>query len=139
MNGDTINQLAGEIVRAGPDLARLQEILAVSFKKSDENPHWTFYTFELKDGPFAGGEFRLSREWGKALLGLMAREAPVIAESDLDPGRWGQVRHLSASPRIPPEGADAYVYNVAGVQVAFQFTHLSRRLRSVSVEWGAVT
>jgi len=136
MSDQTVNELVRQAVHAKPDTAQLQEALATTFKKSDENPYWTFYAFELKDGAFAGGEFRLIKEGGKALLSLMAREDAPVAENDLDPSPWGEVRNITASPRIQPEGADAYVYNVDGVQVSFQFTHTSRRLRSVALEWG---
>jgi hypothetical protein len=136
MNGETVNQVVNEIVGVGLHPGRLQEILATTFTKSDENPYWTFYTFGLKDSPFAGGEFRLSKEGGKALLSLMTGEGSPVNENDLDLSRWGQVRNINISPRIQPEGADAYVYGVDGAQVSFQFTHTSRRLRSVAVEWG---
>ena len=136
MSDQTINELVSQAIRAAPDVAQLQGLLATTFKKADENPYWTFYTFELKDGAFAGGEFRQSKEGGKALLSLMAREDAPVAESDLDLKPWGEVRNINASPRIQPEGADAYVYSVDGVQVSFQFTHTSRRLRSVALEWG---
>jgi hypothetical protein len=135
MSGQTVNPLVNEIVRAGLDPAQLQKLLATTFEKSDENPYWTFHTFELKDGPFAGGEFRQGKEGGQGLLSLMARETAPVTESDLDLSPWGEVRNISLSPRIPPEGADAYVYDVEGVKLSFQFTHASRRLRSVALEW----
>jgi hypothetical protein len=40
------------------------------------------------------------------------------------------------NPRIPPEGTDAYIYEVGGVRVTFQFTHNSRGLCVVAMEWG---
>ncbi len=138
MSGETVNQMVGQLARGTLDAARLQGLLATTFKQSNENPYWTYYEFELKNGPFARGEFRLSKEGGKALLSLMAREEPALTENDLDLSQWGEVSNIRVSPRIPPEGTDAYSYNVEGVKVSFQFTHTSRRLRSVALEWGAV-
>jgi hypothetical protein len=45
------------------------------------------------------------------------------------------VRSLVPNPRIPPEGADSEVYEKNGVQVSAQWTHTSRRLRSLVLEW----
>jgi hypothetical protein len=137
MSDNTVNQLVSDVVRAGLDPAGLQSLLSTTFVKSDENPHWTFYTFELKDGPFEGGEFRQNKAGGRALLSLTARAAAPVAERELDLRRWGPVRSINLNPRIKPEGADAYIYNVDGVKVSFQFTHLSRRLRGLALEWGA--
>ena len=136
MSGQTVNELVSQAVHTAPDIAQLQGLLATTFNRTDENPYWTFYVFELKEGPFAGGEFRQSKEGGKALLSLMARGDSPVMESDLDLSPWGEVRNINASPRIQPEGADAYVYEVEGVQTSFQFTHNSRRLRSIALEWG---
>ena len=136
MSGENINQIISQLAHGAPEPARLQGSLSTSFKQTDENPYWTFHTFELKDGSFAGGEFRQGKAGGRALLSLMAREDSPVTESGLDLKPWGEVRNITASPRIQPEGADAYVYNVDGVQVSFQFTHTSRRLRSVALEWG---
>jgi hypothetical protein len=137
MSGNRINQLVSEVVRAGLDPAGLQSLLSATFVKSDENPHWTFYTFELNEGPFAGGEFRQNKAGGRALLSLVAREASPVAERDLDLRRWGPVRSVDLNPRIKPEGADAYIYDIDAVKVSFQFTHTSRRLRGLALEWGA--
>ena len=136
MSSQTVNELVSQIVHAGLDSARLQELLAASFKKSAGNPYWTSHKFELKDGPFAGGEFRQSKAGDKALLSLRVRESLPVAVGELDLSPWGPLRNITLSPGIPPEGADAYVYSVAGVQVSFQFTHSSRRLLNVALEWG---
>ncbi len=134
MSGESINQLVNQVVRGGPGSGRLQELLATQFRQTNENPYWTFYEFELKNGPFEGGEFRQSRAEGRALLSLMAREEPALTENDLDLSQWGEVRNINISPGIQPEGADACVYIIEGVQVSFQFTHTSRRLRMARPE-----
>jgi hypothetical protein len=136
MNTATVNQLVREVLREGPNPERLQALLVTTFEIADENPAWTFYVFALSDGPFANGEFRHNKAGGRALLSLMARETSPVAERALDLKPWGPVQSINISPRIPPEGADAYVYRVGSVRVSFQFTHSSRRLRSVALEWG---
>lgn len=137
MSNETINPLVGQLTSSAPDVTQLQEVLATTFRPTDANPYWTFYEFELKDGAFARGEFRLGKEQaGQALLSLWAREdAPVVGDT-LNLRQWGEVTSFSANPRIPPEGADAYTYDVNNVKVSFQFMHTSRKLRSVSLEWG---
>lgn len=136
MNAELVSQIISRAVGSVPDPARLQEMLATTLRQTGENPYWTFYEFELKNGPLAGGEFRQSKEAGRALLSLRAREESELKESDLDLDRWGEVVNIDVNPRIQPEGADAYSYSVEGVQVSFQFTHTSRRLRSIALEWG---
>jgi hypothetical protein len=137
MSDSEINQIVGRLAGGGPESARLQELLSTTFKQTDENPYWIFHEFELNDSPLPGGEFRRSKEGDKGLLSLRAREEPAIKEADLDLNQLGEVVNIRANPRIPPEGADTYVYNVEGVQVSFQFAHTSRRLLSVTLEWGA--
>lgn len=137
MSNDTVNPLVSQLAGSAPDVAHLQEMLATTFKQTDANPYWVFYEFELKDEAFARGEFRLGKEGaGQALLSLWAREGSPVVEDALNLGQWGEVTGFNANPRIPPEGADAYSYNVNDVRVSFQFTHASRKLRSVALEWG---
>ncbi|MBM4424940.1 MAG: hypothetical protein FJ030_16405 [Chloroflexi bacterium] len=136
MSEQSVNEIVGRLAGITlPEMARFESALATTLKQTEENPKWVFYGFALKDGPFAAGELRLSKAGNKALLALSAREESPIVEDDLDLSQWGDVRDIDANPRIPPEGADAYVYGIQGVQVSFQFTHNSRRLRSVVLEW----
>ncbi len=138
MNEQTVNQVVEQLTgNKALETARFEALLATPLKKTNENPYWTFYEFELPSGPFAGGELRLGKTPGQALLSLMARETSPLKESDLDLTRWGEVRGIDVNPRIPPEGTDAYSYTVNGVKVSFQFTHHSRQLRSLALEWGS--
>ncbi len=137
MSEQAVNRIVGQLARIGAlEVARFEELLATVFKRTIENPYWTGYEFELPNGPFARGEFRLDKAGDKALLSLWPRDELALAESDLDLSQWGEVRGIDVNPRIPPEGTDAYIYDVLGVQVSFQLTHHSRRLRSVALEWG---
>jgi hypothetical protein len=136
MSDETINPLVSQLTSGTLDVARLQAALATTFRQTDENPYWTFYEFDLSDSSFARGEFRQGKEAGRALLSLWAREASPVLEEALNLNQWGEVTNIDINPRIPPEGTDAYSYNVNGVKVSFQFTHASRKLRSVALEWG---
>lgn len=137
MTAPTINEIVGRLARIGAlEVAGFEKLLATTFKQGESNPYWSFYEFELQGGPFARGEFRLSKEGNKALLSLWPRDELALSEKGIDLGSWGQVRNIDVNPRIPPEGTDAYIYEAQGVRVSFQFTHNSRRLRSVALEWG---
>ena len=138
MSNQAVDQFVQAIVSAGtPTLSGLEKLLGTTPKLKQENPHWKFYQFELLPGPFQGGELRLSTAGDRALLSLQPREQAPVAESDLDLKPWGPLRNLDINPQIPPEGTDAYIYDVQGARLSFQFTHVSRRLRAVSIEWGA--
>ena len=50
--------------------------------------------------------------------------------------QWGQAVNVDINPQIPPEGTDAYTYAVNGARLSFQLTHVTRRLRTVTIEWG---
>lgn len=54
---------------------------------------------------------------------------------DIEHDQWGQLEGMDINPRIPPEGTDAYIYDVRGVKLSFQFLHHSRTLRSIALEW----
>ncbi len=138
MNGQPVNQLVDKLVHGGvPPVVRLEEVLDTTLKPMEENnPQWHFYQFELKNGSFKGGEFRLSQDGTRALLTLTPREEHPLKEDDLDLRPWGEVRDIDINPRIPPEGTDAYIYDVGGVRLTFQFTHNSRGLRTIAMEWG---
>lgn len=138
MSSQQVDQFVKSILNAGlPTLAGAEKLLGVALKPGQDNPHWKFYTFELAGGPFKGGELRLSVSGDRALLSLLPREEQPLKESDLDLTPWGQAVHLDINPQIPPEGTDAYRYEVSGARLSFQFTHVTRRLRTVTLEWGA--
>ena len=128
-----------EIISLLTDITRLEagefaSRLGAPLEQTDENPYWVFYDFKPAE-PFATGELRLGKPADRALLVLSLPEDSELKRADLDLSPWGQPRGLDPNPRIPPEGADAYLYEVNGVQVSFQFTHTSRRLRLVALEW----
>jgi hypothetical protein len=137
MSSQPVDQILKTLLGGVPTPASLEKLLGTSLKATSENPHWKFYQFELPGGPFKGGEFRLSASGDRALLSLLPRDEPQLKEADLDLRPWGQPINIDMNPQIPPEGVDAYVYDAKGARLSFQFTHASRRLRSVTIEWGA--
>jgi hypothetical protein len=138
MSGDPVTQLVKKLAGAKlPEPASLATQLATTLNKTSENAYWTVYGFKLAEGPFGRGDLRLSQDGTKALLNLETRAAPSISERDLSLGQWGEVRGIVPNPRIPPEGADTYIYEVESVRVSLQFAHQSRLLNIVTLEWGA--
>jgi hypothetical protein len=138
MSGQPVDPIVKSLVGAGiPTVTSLEKLLGTSPKPTQENPYWKFYQFELPVGPFKSGELRLSTAGDRALLSLAPDDQDAPAEADLDLRQWGAARNIDINPQIPPEGTDAYIYDAQGVKLAFQFTHHSRRLRSVTLEWGA--
>ena len=138
MNSQLVNPLLQQLASGGiPTVAGLAQILGTPLKPAQENPHWKFYSFELPSGPFKGGELRLSTAGERALVSLMGRDEAALLEDDINFKPWGAVRHIDINPAIPPEGTDAYAYDLPGVRLSFQFMHVSRRLRSATLEWGA--
>ena len=137
MSAQDANQLVDQLVRVGElDVAHFAQQLGVTPRPTETNPHWQFYEFDLPGGPLAHGELRLARTGGKALLSLRPREPVTLTEENLELERWGPVHNLDINPAIPPEGTDAYIYLVNGVQVAFQLTHQTRRLRTIALQYG---
>ena len=137
MDGKTLNKLVEQLAKV-EDLTpkRFAEALSTQVEETDQNKHWTFYEFTLGSGPFERGELRLAKTGDAALLSLWPAENAALAEQDLDLDHWGELINIDINPRIPPEGTDALIYDVHGIQVSFQFLHNSRRLRSVALEWG---
>ncbi|HSB90798.1 MAG TPA: hypothetical protein VLD63_12320 [Anaerolineales bacterium] len=138
MTKQPINQLVEAL--AQPDsleVPRFEKALQAKFTQTQKNEYWTFYEFKLPGGPFEHGQFRLSSDGSKALLGLWPDPAKAPSEDELDLAPWGMVTNIDINPAIRPEGADAYIYNASGVRVSFQFHHVSRKLRSIAIEWGA--
>ena len=139
MSTQNVNQLLDQLVRLRVgelDVAHFAQQLGVTPQPTETNPHWQFYEFDLPGGPLAHGELRLARMGGKALLSLRPREPVTLTEENLGLERWGPVHKLDINPAIPPEGTDAYIYLVNGVQVAFQLTHQTRRLRTIALQYG---
>jgi len=137
MSGDDVTKLVDTLAQGGlPDAAPLATLLGTTFKAGGANPYWTIYNFTLNNSPFARGDFRLSKDGQKALLNLETGNDSTLVADDLDLTAWGPVVGISPNPRIPPEGADAYIYKVNQVKVSVQYTHQSRKLLAVSLEWG---
>jgi hypothetical protein len=119
----------------GPDTQQMSAVLGATFNQTNENPHWMFYKANLS-APFKSAELRMAKEGDKALLNIDFPEDTTITRSSLDLTPWGKLAGIDPNPRIPPEGADSYIYEVGKVRIAFQFTHSSERLLLVAVEWG---
>lgn len=120
---------------AALDLPTFERALGGRGRLASANPHWQFYDIDVEDGPFVKADLRLARAERRALLSLTPRGE--LGESDVASGEWGELRGLSPNPSIPPEGADTFTYEVRGVALSFQLTHTSRRVRTVTLEWGA--
>jgi hypothetical protein len=136
MSAESVSQMVERLAQAGPpDRERFAAVLGAPLKLADENPSWQFYTFELASGPFAFGELRLSTAGQAALLNLAPRDPPGLTERDVPTAAWGPLRDLVPNPRIPPEGADTEVFQHDGVQVSAQWTHTTRRLLALVLEW----
>lgn len=139
MSGQAVNELVTELVRTPPGKpGQLEAALAARFQLTEENERWSFYQIEFPEGPFVRGDYRVSRVGERALLSLTPRDPKSLRESELDLTPWGEVQNIDVNPRIPPEGTDTLVFEVEGVRIGFQFTHHSRRLRTLSVRWGPV-
>lgn len=134
MNAQAVNQWIKRLVAiTTPNLASFEQQLGATAQQTDENPHWTFYQFTLPS-PWAGGELRLQKAGGQALLVLTPQV--VLTDKDLELKQWGELKGIDPNPHIPPEGADTYWYEVNGVKLAFQFTHETYRLQEVALQWG---
>jgi len=133
----SLNQVVEALVQPGSlEVPRFEKALLAKFTQVKKNDYWTFYEFKQSNGPFDHGEFRLSNDGAKALLGLWPDAPNAPTEKDLDLTRWGPLSGIDVNPDIRPEGTDAYIFDVQGVRVSFQLMHGSRHLRSVALEWG---
>jgi hypothetical protein len=110
-------------------------LLGASLQSAEENPFWKRYTFELAEGPFAGGELRLNAAGNGALLILEPRDPPGLGQADVDRQALGPRLGMRPNPRIPPEGIETEYFQKGRVQVATQWTRTSRRLRSLVLKW----
>lgn len=134
MSAETVTQVVEQLTQRGTlEKGQVETALATTFWETDEGPNWKYYEFTLPQGPFVEGELRLNKEGTQTLLSLVPRE--MVVEADLNLKQWGELVNIDVNPRIPPEGTDAYTYAVKGLKVSFQFTHNSRQLRAVALEW----
>lgn len=131
-----IDQIISRLTEAGPlEANRFAELLGTTLRPGEDNPFWRFFRFDVADGPFGGGELRLSREGDRALLILEPRNPSSLGSADVDRTKLGTPAGMLPNPRIPPEGIDTEYFQRAGAQIAVQWTHTSRRLRSVVLKW----
>jgi hypothetical protein len=136
MAAQTVNDLVARLTQPGPlEAARFETLLGANLTAAPDNPAWSFYTFELPGGPFAGGELRLNKNKPAALLILTPREPNSLTQAQLDTAAWGPRVSFRPNPHIPPEGADTYTYQVDGVNVSAQWHSASRRLRHLVLVW----
>ena len=136
MSTESVNQMVDRLIQAAPlTTDRFAALLGAPLKPGEMNPFWNTYTFELLGGPFARGELRLNAAGNGALLILEPRDSPGLGEGDLDSAALGQSLGVRPNPHIPPEGVDTELFQKDGVQVAAQWMHTSRRLRSLVLTW----
>jgi hypothetical protein len=136
MSTDTINQLVERLTETGPlTLERFSAQLGVTFEAGESNPFWSTYTAELPGGLFARAELRLHTSNTGALLILEPRNAPGLAQADVDTASLGEPLGMRPNPRIPPEGIESHYYRRGDARVTLQWTSTSRRLRSLVLEW----
>jgi len=131
------NLIEGLLGTESLDLGAFEAAIGTALKKTDENPSWAFYEFDFTDQPFARGELRLAKAKPAALLSLWPDDSELIARDKLDLDRWGEVINIDVNPRIEPEGTVAYVYEVEGARLSFQFNYASETLRSVAIAWSS--
>lgn len=136
MTTKTINQIIERLSECRPlSPERFAELLAVGMTPGAHNPYWMFFSFKLSDGAFVGGELRISAGGDRALMSLKPRDPPGLTASDVDKSTLGKRLGIVPNPHIPPEGADTESFAHEGVEIGLQWTHASRRLRSVVLKW----
>jgi hypothetical protein len=136
MSDTAVNALIDRLVKVEAlEVGKFAELLGADIQQDDANPFWTFYTFQLADGPFGEGELRLNVAGDGALLVLDSREHPGLGEDDLNREALGPLQAVEPNPHIPPEGLDTESFEMNGVKVSVQWTHTTRKLTSVILEW----
>jgi hypothetical protein len=136
MSGQSLNATVDKLATAAaPSKEGVEAALGTSLQQTKDNPYWTFYEFKLDGDDVTGGEFRKGKD-GKSAL-LILNPVDSVTEDELALAQRGTVKSIDINPRIPPEGTDTQIYDVNGVRVSFQFTHESRRLRGLALEWAA--
>lgn len=68
-------------------------------------------------------------------MSLKPRDPPGLTGFDVDKTALGSRQGFAPNPSIPPEGADTEYFVRDGVEIGLQWTHTSRRLRSVVLKW----
>jgi len=136
MPAASVSQLVAQLAQpAPPEAAALAALLGTPLQRSDADAYWTFYTFALPAGPFAGGVLRLSATGPAALLSLTPRDPPGLTEAEVDTTAWGPRSSAVPRPRLLPEGGDELTYQLGRVKLSLLWTHTSRRLLNLALEW----
>lgn len=136
MSAQEVHELVDRISRMTSVSAQsLSGVLGVSLLQRRQTQSWAFFEFALQSGPLAHGELKVRRQGTEALIVLDVRESEPLTYDDLSLARYGEPVSMRLNPAIPPEGANAYGYDVRGVHVYFEFRSVSNRLRTVSFEW----
>jgi hypothetical protein len=131
-----VNALIEHLVKAEAlDVGHFANLLGTEIQQTDSNPYWIFYEFVLAEGLFAEGELRLNAAGDGALLILESRDPPGLGEADLDRVALGPRQGMRPNPHVPPEGIETEFFEINGVAVSIQWTHISRKLTSVILEW----
>lgn len=116
---------------APPTQAAVSAALNISLVEKARSPYWVEYgggpsedllTVRLTIG-------RTNANW-LLFIQYDPLKAPLQASVDLHP--YGPVTNIDVNPRIPPEGTQSYCYRYHNLDVAFEFTAQTRRLRSLS-------
>ena len=136
MSAMPVNQVVEHLTLPGPLTAeRFSELLGVPLQPGEVSPFWRFYTFALAAGPFARGELRLNTAGDSALLSLEPRDPPGLTVANVDRAALGTRTGMRPNPRIPPEGIETEYFQRGQVEIAAQWWHTSRTLRSLVLKW----
>jgi hypothetical protein len=107
--------------------------LGVPLLKGDTSPYWDAY----EGGPagaFLNVCLKIGRADGTWLLFLQYEPSRAPQRDALDLRPYGPVVDVEVNPRIPPEGTQSFKFEYRGVSVFFEFTAVTQRLRSISLE-----
>jgi len=130
-NPNVIQQLAQ---LPAPDQAKIADLLGVEFVQTEERPHSRFFGVESPPAPYARVELRQAKDEPRGLLVLAIDPEAGIGHDDLILPDYGEPT-LDVNPHIPPEGVVTKLFGVGAVDLAFQGTTQSRRLRLISLRW----
>lgn len=107
--------------------------LGVPLLKGETSPYWDAY----EGGP-AGVFCRVSLKVGRRddswLLFLQYETSRAPQRGALNFTQYGAVVDVEVNPRIAPEGTQSFKYEHHGVSIFFEFTMVTQRLRSISLE-----
>lgn len=135
---ETVRDLIDAVVRVSPvEPQEIERALGISLARTGGLPPVEWYEGALEGVLYAKVDFRRNLETGMRLLVLSPCEECLIHEDDLDVARYGPIATIDMNPNIPPEGTQAFLKDVRGVRVSWQFTMRSRTLRCLTFEWRA--